>query len=738
MRLPRIGFDTETHKGTQGRPAPRLVCLSAAWGDDALPEAAAAGLNAAACRGIDWALLPRAEAARAGAALLNLAADGAVELVAHNAAYDVAVVAQAAHEVGIAGVFADAVKAYERGTIRCTYLRERLIAVAHDATLGQPKGRFGLAVCVAHYFGEDRQEQKGDYSPCTGAGCAPLTPWADCPDCLGFGWTGPWRWRYHQLDGIPLDQWPKPARDYAIQDAIDTLRLCGVQDHAPDTPIGPVVVDGIVVDEVPQVRGAFGLDLFAANGVCVDAPDVAALAERVTALAAHGHQLGIDAGFIRGPDGAAVADPVGTKRGRPGSQSTKALHALVAAAYGGNPPRNDPTAKARADAKAAGIPDHEVQGSVTASRDVLLASGDAALIAYAETGVARKLAEVYVPILQRGVAMGPIAGVGSPHGPITCRYDSLKRSGRTGARDPNWQNPPRDGAFRSCVVPRPGFLLIAADYGAIEMRALAQICEWEGFGSTMADSFRQGRDPHLEFAAHWTNLDYAEAVKLYAAGDPLVSERRQFAKVANYGFPGGLGPESFVRHARKQGVPLAEDEQEAIDLAWELKTAWRRAWPELDGYFDLAGRLTAGPAGRGTIRQYVSGRIRGGVGFCTACNNWFQGLVADGAKAAVWAVARDSKGFGPKGQESPLFGTSPNLFLHDEIIIEAPADRVTEAAAELQRVMVEEMARFIPDLPIEAEAAAMERWYKGPKPKHDPAGRLVPWEPAPKATAEAA
>jgi hypothetical protein len=41
--------------------------------------------------------------------------------------------------------------------------------------------------------------------------------------------------------------------------------------------------------------------------------------------------------------------------------------------------------------------------------------------------------------------------------------------------------------------------------------------------------------------------------------------------------------------------------------------------------------------------------------------------------------------------------------------------------------MVEEFARFVPDVPPKAEAVIMRRWSKDATPTRDEAGRLIPW-----------
>lgn len=115
---------------------------------------------------------------------------------------------------------------------------------------------------------------------------------------------------------------------------------------------------------------------------------------------------------------------------------------------------------------------------------------------------------------------------------------------------------------------------------------------------------------------------------------------------------------------------------------------------------------------------------RSGTVYVTG-NSYFQGSVADGAKFACFLVAWECYA----KPESPLYGCRPVLFLHDEILIEAPEERAHEAAVRLGQVMVEALQCFLPDVPVTASPALMRRWYKGAEAAYDANGRLVPWEP---------
>jgi len=65
------------------------------------------------------------------------------------------------------------------------------------------------------------------------------------------------------------------------------------------------------------------------------------------------------------------------------------------------------------------------------------------------------------------------------------------------------------------------------------------------------------------------------------------------------------------------------------------------------------------------------------------------------------------------------------LFVHDEIIIEAPIHKAHAAAMELKRVMEESMAHYTPDVPSVAEPTLATKWWKGAYQKFDENGRLV-------------
>jgi DNA polymerase I-like protein with 3'-5' exonuclease and polymerase domains len=280
------------------------------------------------------------------------------------------------------------------------------------------------------------------------------------------------------------------------------------------------------------------------------------------------------------------------------------------------------------------------------------------------------------------------------------------------------------GLIREAFVPRKGWVYAFADYSGLELATLAQVCLDVLGHSEMAEALKRGEDLHLALGADMLGITYAEAKARMKAGDAEMKHYRQQAKPAGFGFPGGLGADSFREYAEAYGVILT------LQQAKELKDAWFRKWPEMRDYFAWIGQLTEG--GRPPpIVQIRSGRLRGDASYCAVANGMFQGLAAEGAKEALWRVAKEcylasdpSHWEGPRTSPTPLFGARPVLFIHDEIGMEVPYDAsvggspliASAAAFRLSTVMVHAMTKWVPDVPIKADPVLVRRWYKGAEP----------------------
>jgi DNA polymerase I-like protein with 3'-5' exonuclease and polymerase domains len=218
---------------------------------------------------------------------------------------------------------------------------------------------------------------------------------------------------------------------------------------------------------------------------------------------------------------------------------------------------------------------------------------------------------------------------------------------------------------------------------------------------------------------------------LYKAKDKFAKDMRQLSKSLNFGLPGGLGSEKYVLFAKASyGVIVTVEE------AKELKQKWLRTWPEMAAYFQWVQKQieATGDGKEGIATQLRSNRVRARVIFTKFANTLFQGLGADLAKDALWNVTKECYVV----QDSPLYGSRPVVFAHDEVITELLEDRA-EAAAYRQSAILEERGRvWCPGVKTKAPAALMKNWFKASEPvwqaedgsyNERRVGKLVPWTP---------
>ncbi|MEK7322599.1 MAG: hypothetical protein AABZ84_05925 [Pseudomonadota bacterium] len=187
------------------------------------------------------------------------------------------------------------------------------------------------------------------------------------------------------------------------------------------------------------------------------------------------------------------------------------------------------------------------------------------------------------------------------------------------------------------------------------------------------------------------------------------------------------GTEKITEWKRRPCPPACKACVEVCEYV--IKPAWFAEFPEIREYFswvkwqvETYGEIAAfGPVDR----------VRGGLGFTDGANTNFQSLNADGGKYAWRRVIRACY----TQSESPLWGTRPILFAHDEIFAETPRWKADPAAREMSRLMVESMRVYVPDVTVRAEPALMRFWFKEAQMVENSNGVLIPWEPEEKVAA---
>jgi DNA polymerase-1 len=261
-------------------------------------------------------------------------------------------------------------------------------------------------------------------------------------------------------------------------------------------------------------------------------------------------------------------------------------------------------------------------------------------------------------------------------------------TGRLSSTEPNLQNIPvrtdLGAEIRKMFIPKPGCVLVDADYSQIELRVLAHIAQDE----TMQRAFQTGLDIHTVTASQVFAVDQ----------DQVTSLMRRHAKAVNFGIVYGISEYS-----------LAED----IGVSWyeakEYIESYLANYPGVKAYM---GQVVVDAREKGYTqtmygrRRYIpelkssNFNIRSGAERI-ALNTPIQGTAADLIKLAMIRVDRALREHFP---EADLI-----LQVHDELIVECPAE-IAQQVAELVSLQMQQVAEL--SVPLLAEAKWGKSWYE--------------------------
>ena len=764
----KIALDIEGHKIQPGLLVPPMVCLS--WAT----ESGETGVHTVLGDGVTTTKNPdgsdnevffegwpegRIGVAKRVAAWL----EAGHTIIGANIVYDLAVFCNEYHDI-IPLVF----QAYNQGRIWDIQIAQRLDAVA-GGHLGIDPRTGGLVL--------NASGKRGDYDLhfCVSV----MLGRSDAKE------NSYWRLRYAMLENIPFRDWPAEARQYPVDDSVNTFEVQHVQEH------GGLTHEALRnMNDLPsQCRAAFALHLGAVWGIRTDRDHIEKLSKKVEAEWLETLQKFKAIGFLsdEGKEkqavlkdrtaralGATLPCPSchgvgkipckqcgdGKQQGSgrvPGKRAGTTRKCLTCKGYGYQSKCPDCDGTGLNLSTAVSLSRTE-KGAIQCGRDILTESGDDDLEAYAAAGEDEKIRTTYIPWLWGGIEH-----------PINLRPNSLLETGRVSYRDPS-QTFPRKGGVREAIVARLSWLLCSTDYSMLELCTLSQICLWLFKESAMAESINAGNDLHSRLGARLINTSYDDFLSRKAAKEPFIDVIRGVAKNANFGLGGGMGPPTFVQTCKKVDLrlccaletaprcdcwnqmtkkanpdcrrcygrgslcgvqkthvwgknerPIAPTCVACLDIAKQIIQVWKEQWPEMKEYF----RFTAEVGDKGFAEAFVSGRIRGSVQFTQASNGFFQALAADGAKHALWMVTQACY----TGNSVLRDNCRIPFFVHDELLTEIRESVAHEAAWEVSRIQVEAMQRYVPDVKIVAEPALMRRWFKKAEKVEDANGRLIPWEP---------
>ncbi len=291
-----------------------------------------------------------------------------------------------------------------------------------------------------------------------------------------------------------------------------------------------------------------------------------------------------------------------------------------------------------------------------------------------------KLKSTYVDALQ--------AALNSETGCVHTSYSQIGAvTGRLSSSNPNLQNIPirsEEGRrLRHGFVAGRGNVLLSADYSQIELRIVAHMAQDE----SMLAAFRAGEDIHATTAAAIYGI----------RPDEVTSRMRRIAKGVNFGLIYGMSVFGLTRYTE---LTLAESETFVKTYFQKFPGVKRyldgiRKQAAQQGYVEtLLGRRRYFPALQSKANVQVKNREER-----EAINAPVQGTAADIMKIAMIKVPPALKAAGLKARML--------LQVHDELVLECPADEVQETA----RIVQEAMANAYPlDIPLSTEARSGKNW----------------------------
>ncbi len=258
---------------------------------------------------------------------------------------------------------------------------------------------------------------------------------------------------------------------------------------------------------------------------------------------------------------------------------------------------------------------------------------------------------------------------------------TLTSTGRLSSSEPNMQNiPTRDEEGKNLrkifVSKYEDGEIISADYSQIELRLLANMAEEDG----MIDAYKNGIDIHTKTASEIFGVPV----------NKVSSTQRRDAKAVNFGIIYGISD---------------------FGLSQNIKTSVSQAKQYIESYFDKYPKIKSFMNGnvefakeKGYIKSYF-GRIRHipeinssninvkKFGERVAMNMPLQGTASDIIKMAMVEVFKKLD-----GMRSHLI-----LQVHDELIIDAPKEEVSEMK-KLLRECMENVCHFVVPLTVSVES----------------------------------
>ena len=270
------------------------------------------------------------------------------------------------------------------------------------------------------------------------------------------------------------------------------------------------------------------------------------------------------------------------------------------------------------------------------------------------------------------------------------------QTGRFASRNANLQNCPRKDndpiGVRNFIRADKGNIILSLDFSQIELRVGAFYCRDE----KMLETYKNGGDIHAQTTSVIFNIPFSQAIDKNA---PRYKERRTIAKNCNFGVFYGLFPRGLQR-TLKFKAGLDKNLDECSEIISNLKAGykgleiWQRKIKKeasMRGYSETY-------LGRRRYLPSINSANWNKKSFAQRCalNTPIQGTAADILKIAITKIL--------KGLSERIW-LKPILQIHDELVVELPKEKLSEAIHFMKKCMEEKPFDNF-DVPLVAEAAA--------------------------------
>lgn len=309
-------------------------------------------------------------------------------------------------------------------------------------------------------------------------------------------------------------------------------------------------------------------------------------------------------------------------------------------------------------------------------------------------------------------------------------------TGRFSSTRFNAQNIPKDNRFRNLFIPKEGNKLISVDYSQQEVRILAALAQDE----VMIQAFQSGKDFYAVMASIAFNLPYDSCTKKGSH-----AELRGHMKSIVLGLNYDMSMQSLAKNLNK-----------TLDEATEIYATFQKTCPSIDAFKKECKRFAYSHGYAETIlkrRRYFDGvgyKVLGLPRFESSDpavletlnsikdNRWsIRRLLQDAKKEGIYAKDREVVALSEERQctNSVIQGSAADmtklamlefdrdpiarrldarivLQIHDEVIIECPAQNAQAAGDRLAFIMNGVGSELMNGLPAGGVPDIMDRWTK--------------------------